>query len=35
MEVEAVNTENKVRTKTGDKKRTTYGNKTISELWIE
>ena len=34
-EVDAVNIENKIREKTGDKKRTTYGGKNISEIWLD
>ncbi len=33
-EVDAINTENKIREKTGDEKRTTYGGKKISDLWL-
>ena len=34
-EVDAIKTENKIREKTGDKKRTTYGNKEISNIWLD
>lgn len=34
-EVDAVNTENKIREKTGDEKRTTYGDKKISKIWLD
>lgn len=33
-EIDAINTENKIRERTGDEKRTTYGGKKISELWL-
>ena len=34
-EVDAINIENKIREITGDKKRTTYGGKNISEIWLD
>lgn len=34
-EVDAINTENKIRDKTGDKKRTTYEGKKISKIWLD
>ena len=33
-EIDAVNTENRVRVKTGYKKRTTYAGKKISRIWL-
>ena len=35
MEVRAVNTENRIRKRTGDPKRVEYGKKRISEEWLE
>lgn len=34
-EVDAINTENKIREKTGDKKRTIYEGKKISKIWLD
>lgn len=34
-EIDAINTENKVRVKTGDIKRTTYAGKKISRIWLD